>query len=89
MTTTVIYSKRKYTLVGKTKLCYGMNLDFYDLDFNDLNKLELYENQTVRFEKNWYIVKSSKVNFYSVDEMDKFPRYWIKKPYKKPEPIKN
>ena len=84
-----VYLKWIWIMKGKTKICYGMNLDFYDLEDSDLNKLESYENKTVRYKGDWYVIKHYEKRFFSEKTMDEFPRYWIKKPYKKPEPITN
>jgi len=75
-------------MIGKTKLCYGMNMDFYDLEDKNLKDLLLYENQTVRYKGKWYIVKEKKQLFRTEEERDKFPVNWIKNPYKNTVAIK-
>lgn len=86
METVTLYKKSYYVMQGKTKLGYGMNLDFYDLVDKDLNLLLLYENQTVRYKNKWFVVKQKKKLFYSKKEMEAYPENWIKYPYKKAKP---
>ncbi len=78
----VCYGKTYYIMQGKTKLCMGMNLDFFDLTDHDLHSLFLYVDQTVRYKNKWFVVKTKKRWFTSKKERNEYPDNWIKYPYK-------
>ena len=84
---TTLYEKTIFILKGKTKLCNGMNLDFYELTKKDLSKLELYENETIKYKNNWFIIKTKEKSFNSKQDMDNYPNNWIKYPYKEIQKI--
>jgi hypothetical protein len=73
---------------GKTKLCYGMNLDFYELTKKDLKNLDFYLNETVMYDGKWFVVKIKSKLFKTKDEMNNYPENWIKYPYQNKKPIK-
>jgi len=83
-----VYEATYYIMIGKTKLCNGMNLDFYDLEDKDLKSLICYFNKTVRYKGKWFIVKSKTNWFDSEKDRDNYAENWIKYPYKKATPIK-
>jgi len=78
-----IYEITYYILLGKTKITQGMNLDFYDLDDTTIKDLFLYENQTVRYKDQWFVVKRKKKYSYKEEDQKTYPQNWIKYPYKK------
>lgn len=83
----IIYEKTRYTMIGKTKLGCGMNMNFFDLDDKDLGLLCLYENETVRYKGIWFVVKSKSATFADKATWDACPENWIKYPYRKAIPI--
>ena len=81
----VLYEQWYYLMKETKKPTY---LDFYDLEDRDLNFIENYLEQTVRYQDKWYFVTNGKKYFSTAEDRDTAPKYYIKELYKKPVPIK-
>ena len=70
-----------YYLMHETKR--PKYLDFYDLNNKDLSMLELYMDQTVRYEGKWFFVKQYKKYFRDKKIRDSAPRNFIRYLYER------
>ena len=62
-------------------------LDFYELEKKDLQHIECYLEQTVRYSEKWFFIEMKKTYFQSAYLRDQAPRNWIKYLYQKKSPI--
>ena len=62
-------------------------LVFYDLERKDLQDIECYLEQTVRYDGKWFFVKAKTTYFGNERDRDAAFRLFIKFLYKKPIPI--
>ena len=81
METSTIFEHCYYLVKQTKKPTY---LDFYDISPKDLKFPEIYCDQTVRIEGNWYFVTMKKTYYYNEEEWKTAPRVYIKRLYKKP-----
>lgn len=64
-------------------------LDFYDLEREDLKNIEIYLENTVRYDGRWYFIETKKRYFRDEKESKKAEKIYIKNLYRNKQVLKD